>query len=819
MVGSSADKIEEFVDKLINDIPESASPVKFIGKDASGQNIQVPYETLYGLFKSASDLIYRSIAESYTKSEVDGLVASGIRDIQPSSANDSVAGLKFPTESGTYTNYGGIVVDLSEGLNMIFSDGDATFTKTVIPIDLSGYSTPLEVKEKVRDNNPVNLNDNYRWLRPLHIGTVDAPDYTYIGVASGSAPYDVSPSLVASDFDYIGNKVTVPFVRTGWFSIYIPYIDLIANGVSFKVFVEVKTSSNVILDCSVRNNVLTNVAPAQNVSFVANQVRILEFNCTASNTSPFYTINFIRNGFDVVFDLSVGRVFMGFGGDTLEGSNQVTLDYIRRRGFLNDADFNGFIAKNIGIGGDDDAIPKAEIQRLIDLPTSKNLLRYTNQEIGLWDYAIPQPDTLSLGFQQFNPLATVSVKHEDTRYLENAGERIFTDYVGNASIVDLSAANSNYALFLYFKKEQLTRQISGNTLYFSFELCAKNAVTIHSLRSYRTSTTQIDPNPTKYDSLVLGTTPQKIECEMDVTGISDTTLIGVRILIVSSAAARAAEELYFGRANVSDERFINFETYSESMNPTLSGTSVNEIGDSIVAQMKSITYFVRKTGAFCNTRAIKNGQDGKPILGVGGSRIIPYSNISDSIYERCLNAGNYNSDIIILYGGTNDPRPEFVGGNLWVPGLILGDHSDPEFTGATVGTFAEYLAYWQSIESGTTRDNANPNDWTFASIYKGCIRRLLDGHPNGTVATKTIFVADGGQGYQDNVWTPLWDLVRQISADYGIICIDCDKDAGINLLNKEAYFNSPDYVHHNNTAGKRNADVMIKELYQIRQLK
>jgi hypothetical protein len=819
MVGSSADKIEEFVNKLINDIPESASPAKFIGKDASGENIQVSYDTLYGLFKSATDLIYRSIADSYTKSEVDGLVASGIRDIQPASANDNVAGLKFPTQSGTYTNYGGIVVDLSEGLNMIFSDGDATFTKTVIPIDLSGYSTPLEVKEKVRDNNPVNLNDNYRWLRPLHVGTVDAPDYTYIGVAFGSDPYDVSPSLVASDFEYVGNKITVPFVRAGWFSIYIPNRDLISTGDDFKVYAEIKTSIDVLLDVSVRNNALGSVAGGQTISFVANTPKIIEFNCTAINNATFYTINIVKNGGALTFDLSIGRVFFGFGGDSLEGENQATLDYLRRRGFLQDLDLNGHALKNVKIGGDDDAIPKKEVQRLIDLPISKNLLRYTNQEIGIWDYAVPRPDSTAMLMQQFNQTTTVSFKHENTKDLLNNGELVFPDYVGNATVVDLSNSNNNWIFLLYFKISQLTRPIVGNTLYFSVEMSSKKTLPVYTLRGYKNSDTLIDKNASKYNNTTITVEPKVFQFELDVENVTESNNIGFRMITLTGTTTQDVEELYIGRISVSDEKFIPLTTYPSSMSPSLVGKSINEIGDSIVAQMRSLTFFVRKTGAFCNSNAIINGQNGGPALGVGGSRIIPYTDFSDSIYTRCENAGVYKSDIIVLYGGTNDPRPEFVANDLWVPGLILGDHSDPEFTGSTVGTFAEYLAYWQSIESGTARDNANPNDWTFASMYKGCIRRLLDGHPNGILATKTIFVADGGQGYQDNVWTPLWDLVRQIAADYGIICIDCDKDAGINLLNKEAHFNSPDYVHHNHTAGKRNADVMIRELSQIRQLK
>ncbi|MBD3627580.1 polysaccharide deacetylase family protein [Cyclobacterium sp.] len=141
MIGGSADKIQDFVAKQVNDIPESSNPAKLIAKDSSGSNVQVPYSALYSLIKSSLDTIYRNIADSYTKTEVDGLVAAGIKDIQPASADDAIAGIKFPTESGTYTNYGGTVVDLTEGLTMIFSDGAGGFTKSVVPIELGGYPT------------------------------------------------------------------------------------------------------------------------------------------------------------------------------------------------------------------------------------------------------------------------------------------------------------------------------------------------------------------------------------------------------------------------------------------------------------------------------------------------------------------------------------------------------------------------------------------------------------------------------------------------------------------------------------------------------
>lgn len=112
----------------------------------NGKNVGIPYQLVYDLFKSNMDQLYRAIADSYTKEEVNGLVSLGMSGIEPTDSDDTVAGIKFPLESGTYTNYGGIVVDLTEGVTLIFSDGSGGFTKVLIPIDLTGYLTSSEAE-------------------------------------------------------------------------------------------------------------------------------------------------------------------------------------------------------------------------------------------------------------------------------------------------------------------------------------------------------------------------------------------------------------------------------------------------------------------------------------------------------------------------------------------------------------------------------------------------------------------------------------------------------------------------------------------------
>ena len=116
-----------------------------------GKNVSVTYQMLYNLFKTNLDIVYRTKLDSYTKAEVDNLSTAAIVAIAPADEDDEVAGLKFPTVSGTYTNFGGISVQMSDGLTVIFSNGSGVFTKTVIPIELAQYllRNPSVTREKL----------------------------------------------------------------------------------------------------------------------------------------------------------------------------------------------------------------------------------------------------------------------------------------------------------------------------------------------------------------------------------------------------------------------------------------------------------------------------------------------------------------------------------------------------------------------------------------------------------------------------------------------------------------------------------------------
>ncbi|MFI8379617.1 hypothetical protein [Leeuwenhoekiella sp. NPDC079379] len=63
-------------------------------------------------------------------------------------------GIYYPTESGTYTNAGGLIIDLNGGLTVIIKTG-VTFEGVTYPIDLSGYLTD---QDKALTLDPTDTN-------------------------------------------------------------------------------------------------------------------------------------------------------------------------------------------------------------------------------------------------------------------------------------------------------------------------------------------------------------------------------------------------------------------------------------------------------------------------------------------------------------------------------------------------------------------------------------------------------------------------------------------------------------------------------------
>lgn len=76
----------------------------------------------------------------YKRVSAEDLTAAGHRGNLTIAETPTGNGWWFASQTGTYTNAGGLVVDLSEGLTILSYNGSA-WTKAVVPLDLGGYTT------------------------------------------------------------------------------------------------------------------------------------------------------------------------------------------------------------------------------------------------------------------------------------------------------------------------------------------------------------------------------------------------------------------------------------------------------------------------------------------------------------------------------------------------------------------------------------------------------------------------------------------------------------------------------------------------------
>lgn len=88
------------------------------------------------------------------KDQIDG-VLSGVVGTLAIADTPTEDGIYYASESGTYTNAGGLVVDLDQGINIIsVEEGQTVFNLIVIPIDLSGQISASRVSPIFKNPNP-----------------------------------------------------------------------------------------------------------------------------------------------------------------------------------------------------------------------------------------------------------------------------------------------------------------------------------------------------------------------------------------------------------------------------------------------------------------------------------------------------------------------------------------------------------------------------------------------------------------------------------------------------------------------------------------
>lgn len=142
------------------------------------------------------DAIGDQVQDVYTKEEVDDLVTSSFKGgATTATVPDELLGPQIwqATQSGTYTNFDGLVVSLTEGVNYLTFDG-TTWRKTVIPIDFTEYDQKIN---NLKRENPVSGANR------LGIGSTGA----YVGI--GDNNYIVKNFSVKAGSQY-HIKTTIP---------------------------------------------------------------------------------------------------------------------------------------------------------------------------------------------------------------------------------------------------------------------------------------------------------------------------------------------------------------------------------------------------------------------------------------------------------------------------------------------------------------------------------------------------------------------------------------------------------------------------------
>lgn len=97
-----------------------------------------------GFIKINSSFVEVTGVTTSLQTQINNFPSSFRGNISLSSATPTLSGIYVPTESGTYTNFGGIVIDLTAGYNTITYNsaitGSTAYAKQVVPINLVAYA-------------------------------------------------------------------------------------------------------------------------------------------------------------------------------------------------------------------------------------------------------------------------------------------------------------------------------------------------------------------------------------------------------------------------------------------------------------------------------------------------------------------------------------------------------------------------------------------------------------------------------------------------------------------------------------------------------
>gem|GEM_PF-1524098 len=227
----------------------------------------------------------------------------------------------------------------------------------------------------------------------------------------------------------------------------------------------------------------------------------------------------------------------------------------------------------------------------------------------------------------------------------------------------------------------------------------------------------------------------------------------------------------------------------------LAGKKLVTIGDSMTSESTWQPYLVEATGLVWSFYETSKGMIGSPMMGIGGATIrpvllddgkgnyIPGKGPGQSVYARATSVKNYNPDIIILWGGQNDSKPD-----------------------------ANFDIYEAPYNGGEISGSASSVP-TFVASYKGTLEILIKDNPKAKIYAMTVMYNGliGGPNQINYERAESYNrIIREVCKMYSVEVIDLFSEVGITPLNASLYLR--DAVHPNREGGKKIADLILSKI-------
>lgn len=172
-------------------------------------------------------------SQTYTKAQIDSIKNSAfLGGATTSTVPDEGLGSQIwqATQSGTYTNMGGLEVDLAEGVTYLIFDGE-DWSKSTTPVDLGGYAT----REEVSATKPIIKATPFDTTEPVLIKEVITPPVTTRWATDGTYFKKSFSIFYQPTGTRVFNSVSFPVVRNYNSHAGIP--TTFSDGILFKMWV------------------------------------------------------------------------------------------------------------------------------------------------------------------------------------------------------------------------------------------------------------------------------------------------------------------------------------------------------------------------------------------------------------------------------------------------------------------------------------------------------------------------------------------------------------------------------------------------------